>query len=480
MEEYKDTELTLDVFKTVLSYPQFKNYSAGIVIQAYLPDAWSFQTELLEFATKRFADGGAPLKMRLVKGANLQMESIVSSLKGWENPIFSTKVEVDANYLHILDRALLPENAKALHVGVASHNFFSIGYAYLLGQKNGVDEFITFEMLEGMANHLPRVMRQLGKQIILYTPVVKDEHFLNAISYLVRRLDENTGVDNFLSYSFNLKVDSKQWDFLQQQFIEAYSLKEKLDKTPRRKQNRLSFVETQDFRSLQEFHNESDTNFDLRPNRLWADGIRKEWMKSDRDEPYVIPVQMGDKEIITEKQYLYPDRSQEGEVCVCKASLSNLEMVKEIVAIAEKDTSSWRKTDLGQRKSYFTKRLTCFAKTGSSDRLHVGHYGQNLYGRRCRSFRSYRLLSLLPYQYDKICRTRNSKNHSERNCAGDSTLEFSAIHSCRRSSRSLDGWKHCYSETCHCGYACGLGICPMFLGCRGAERCFAGSLHRWS
>jgi len=197
MEEYKDTELTLDVFKTVLSYPQFKNYSAGIVIQAYLPDAWSFQTELLEFATKRFADGGAPLKMRLVKGANLQMESIVSSLKGWENPIFSTKVEVDANYLHILDRALLPENAKALHVGVASHNFFSIGYAYLLGQKNGVDEFITFEMLEGMANHLPRVMRQLGKQIILYTPVVKDEHFLNAISYLVRRLDENTGVDNF-------------------------------------------------------------------------------------------------------------------------------------------------------------------------------------------------------------------------------------------------------------------------------------------
>ncbi len=362
MEEYKDTELTLDVFKTVLSYPQFKNYSAGIVIQAYLPDAWSFQTELLEFATKRFADGGAPLKMRLVKGANLQMESIVSSLKGWENPIFSTKVEVDANYLHILDRALLPENAKALHVGVASHNFFSIGYAYLLGQKNGVDEFITFEMLEGMANHLPRVMRQLGKQIILYTPVVKDEHFLNAISYLVRRLDENTGVDNFLSYSFNLKVDSKQWDFLQQQFIEAYSLKEKLDKTPRRKQNRLSIVETQDFRSLQEFHNESDTNFDLRPNRLWADGIRKEWMKSDRDEPYVIPVQMGDKEIITEKQYLYPDRSQEGEVCVCKASLSNLEMVKEIVAIAEKDTSSWRKTDLGQRKIILHKTADLLCK----------------------------------------------------------------------------------------------------------------------
>jgi RHH-type proline utilization regulon transcriptional repressor/proline dehydrogenase/delta 1-pyrroline-5-carboxylate dehydrogenase len=67
MEEYKDTELTLDVFMTVLSFPQFKNYSACIVLQAYLPDAWHFQTELLEFAKNRVANGGAPIKMRLVK-----------------------------------------------------------------------------------------------------------------------------------------------------------------------------------------------------------------------------------------------------------------------------------------------------------------------------------------------------------------------------------------------------------------------------
>ena len=240
MEEYKDAELTLDVFKTVLALPQFKHYSAGIVIQAYLPDAWNLQSELLAFAKERFANGGASLKMRLVKGANLQMESIVSSLKGWENPVLGSKVEVDANYLHILDRALEPENAKALHVGVASHNFFSIGYAYLLSKKIGVEEQVTFEMLEGMANHLPRVMRNLGKQIILYTPVVKNEHFLNAVSYLVRRLDENTGKDNFLSYSFNLKYDSKQWHFLQNQFMDAYGMKDKIEAKSYRIQDRTT------------------------------------------------------------------------------------------------------------------------------------------------------------------------------------------------------------------------------------------------
>jgi hypothetical protein len=101
-----------------------------------------------------------------------------------------------------LDIALKPENIKACHVGVASHNYFSIAYAHLLAEKHGVSEYVTFEMPEGMANNLPRVMRKRQKHIILYTPVVKSGHFLNAISCLVRRPDENTGRDNFLSYTF--------------------------------------------------------------------------------------------------------------------------------------------------------------------------------------------------------------------------------------------------------------------------------------
>ncbi|KAA6309937.1 Bifunctional protein PutA, partial [termite gut metagenome] len=228
MEEYKDCELTLDVFTTVLAMPQFKNYTAGIVVQAYLPDAPLFYGRLLEFAKKRVAEGGAPIKVRIVKGANLQMETITSSLKGWPVPILPTKTNVDANYMHLLDVAMQPENAQVVHLGIASHNFFTIGYAYLLSKHNQVEEYVTFEMLEGMANHLPRVMRNLDKQIILYTPVVKKEHFLNAVSYLVRRLDENTGEDNFLRYSFNLTLHSEQWNFLEKQFIEACKLKDKI------------------------------------------------------------------------------------------------------------------------------------------------------------------------------------------------------------------------------------------------------------
>ena len=129
MEEYKDAHLTMKLFKDVLSLPQFKNYEAGIVVQAYLPDAWDFQTELLDFAHQRVAEGGAPIKMRIVKGCNLDMENIVSDMRGWPNPVRQSKTEVDANYLHIIERGLKPENAKVLHIGMASHNLFTISNA---------------------------------------------------------------------------------------------------------------------------------------------------------------------------------------------------------------------------------------------------------------------------------------------------------------------------------------------------------------
>ena len=353
MEEYKDTELTMDVFIEVLNRPEFKHYTAGIVVQAYLPDASGIQQRLLDFAKYRVAEGGAPIKMRLVKGANLQMESIISSLRGWPNPIYPTKVEVDANYLHILDIALLPENAKACHVGLASHNYFSIAYAYLLSEKNGVSEYVTFEMLEGMANNLPRVMRKLEKQIILYTPVVKANYFLNAISYLVRRLDENTGKDNFLSYTFNLKLASSHWNFLAKQFLEAYHLKDTISTTPFRNQNRNEATVLKE--DINTFFNEPDTDLDLLQNRKWALNILKKWETTVNVKKFVVPVQIGNRELFTDNKKLYRDHSRNDETTFCEANLSSLEHMEKIIAIAEKNLYGWRKTSLEKRNKILHK-----------------------------------------------------------------------------------------------------------------------------
>lgn len=359
MEEYKDAHLTMKLFKDVLSLPQFKNYEAGIVVQAYLPDAYGFQTELLEFAKKRVAEGGSPIKMRIVKGCNLDMENIVSDMRGWPNPVRPHKTEVDANYLHIIERGLLPENAKVLHIGMASHNLFTISYAYLLTQKYQTPkDCFCFEMLEGMANHVWRAQSKLGNHVILYTPVVKNEHFLNAISYLVRRMDENTAPDNFLTHSFGLKPNTEAWTNLEQQFIAAYNMKDSLTHVPTRTQDRNQpYV---DVPPMNEMLNEPDTDFDRFCNQEWVEKIFQKWQASKLTPeqenntfgPWkpgdILPTQIGAETRMTANRQQYFDRSQDG-VKVCEMCRAGKAEIEEVLQIADSDPGEWRKTTIPER-----------------------------------------------------------------------------------------------------------------------------------
>src|SRR5207237_8936036 len=76
MEEYRDLRLTLAAFTQVLDEPEFLTHRAGIVLQAYLPDSATVQRELTAWALRRVERGGAPIKVRLVKGANLALERV--------------------------------------------------------------------------------------------------------------------------------------------------------------------------------------------------------------------------------------------------------------------------------------------------------------------------------------------------------------------------------------------------------------------
>ena len=365
MEEYKDAHLTMKLFKDVLSLPQFKNYEAGIVVQSYLPDAWDFQTELLEFARARVAAGGSPIKMRIVKGCNLDMENIVSDLRGWPNPVRPNKTEVDANYLHLIERGLKPENAKVLHIGMASHNLFTISYAYLLTQMYQTPkDCFCFEMLEGMANHVWRAQRKLGNHVILYTPVVKKEHFLNAISYLVRRMDENTAPDNFLTHSFSLKPDTKEWKDLQQQFIDAYNMKDTITHIPTRTQDRNKPYVGQE--PQDEMINEPDTDFDRFCNQQWVEKIFDKWKSSgkmnyeqagwgDWKPGDLLPTQIGAELVYNQDKVSYYDRSQDGDVLVCEMSRADKPQVEQILAIAEADAGGWRDTTIEERHQIMYK-----------------------------------------------------------------------------------------------------------------------------
>ncbi|EPV4930226.1 proline dehydrogenase family protein [Campylobacter upsaliensis] len=273
MEEFRDLELTVAAFMESVGKFDIK---AGIVLQAYIPDSYEYLKKLLAFSKERVLKGIQPIKIRFVKGANMESEETIASQRGWELPTFERKIDTDSNYNKMLDLVLEDENYKYINVGIASHNIFEIAYAYTRIKEAGASESFTFEMLEGMSLQCSYELSKMH-DLILYAPVCDEAHFNNAIAYLVRRLDENTSEDNFMRYFFNLKVGSKEWEEQKSLFLNALEGIKTLDNTTHRKQDRTKTQNVPSSYTTKTFTNESDTDFILSQNRLWAQNIKAKY-----------------------------------------------------------------------------------------------------------------------------------------------------------------------------------------------------------
>ncbi|MEJ0014203.1 MAG: proline dehydrogenase family protein [Actinomycetota bacterium] len=204
MEEYRDLALTVDAFKTVLSEAEFVKMTAGIVLQAYLPESHEAFYDLVTWAKKRHTESGGMIKIRIVKGANLAMERAEAEFNNWTAAPYPTKADVDASYARLIDCALRPENAEAVRIGIASHNLFHLTWAIEVARKRHVLKQLDIEMLEGMANAEALAVTASGHQVLLYAPVARSGDFASAVAYLVRRLDENTSDENYLKAAFEI------------------------------------------------------------------------------------------------------------------------------------------------------------------------------------------------------------------------------------------------------------------------------------
>ncbi len=259
MEEYRDLALTAAAFRETLSEPEFHSLRAGLALQAYLPDSNAAQRELTEWAKQRVAAGGAPIKIRLVKGANLAMELVEAELRGWRAAPYPTKADTDANFRRMLEYACQRENAAAARIGVGSHNLFDVALALVLREANGVRNAVEIEMLEGMADHQARAVRDAAGGLLTYAPVVQENDFGSALAYLIRRLDENTAPENFLRDLFALTPGSDAWERQKTRFIEGWNARTTLGAESRRA--------TLPARPAQDFSNEPDTDWTQPANR---------------------------------------------------------------------------------------------------------------------------------------------------------------------------------------------------------------------
>lgn len=289
MEEYGDLEITVAVFMKLLSMPELADLEAGIVVQAYLPDALGAVQRLSAFAADRVANGGTGIKVRLVKGANLAVEQVHAEIADWPLTTEPDKQSTDANYMRMLHWLFEPEKMRGLRLGVAGHNLFDIAFAHHLAADRAVTDRIEFEMLHGMADEHSAVVSADVGELLLYVPAVRPEEFDVAISYLVRRLEENSAPENFMSGIFELRNGNAVFKKEEEGFRASVAqLAEILDRdgstppAPNRQQDRAAQAaagEQAPAHGTDEFHNEPDTDPALPANQRWIAGLIKEAMR---------------------------------------------------------------------------------------------------------------------------------------------------------------------------------------------------------
>jgi RHH-type proline utilization regulon transcriptional repressor/proline dehydrogenase/delta 1-pyrroline-5-carboxylate dehydrogenase len=199
MESYRTKDLTLAIFRQVLSEEEFRKTSdVGIVIQCYLRDAAHDLLVLRDWARER----GTPVWVRLVKGAYWDYETIHACSAGWPIPVFQQKWESDANFER--QSRFVLRNSEYLRPALASHNIRSLAHGLATARHIGLPlTGLELQMLYGMADAEKQVFVDLGYRLRIYMPY---GDLIPGMAYLVRRLLENTSNDSFLRASFTENI----------------------------------------------------------------------------------------------------------------------------------------------------------------------------------------------------------------------------------------------------------------------------------
>ena len=194
-EDSGNNPIIYETFTRVFSSPEFIDFPyPGIVIQAYAKDAADRVSAMLNFASQR----GAPIAIRLVKGAYWDMERVISAQNHWQFPLFEEKRLSDASFEH-LSRVLL-DNTHLCLPAFGSHNIRSLSHACCYAESKGLTpKDFEIQVLYGMAEPIAQAFARRGYLTRMYVPLGE---LLPGMGYLVRRLLENTSNESFLRHTF--------------------------------------------------------------------------------------------------------------------------------------------------------------------------------------------------------------------------------------------------------------------------------------
>jgi RHH-type transcriptional regulator, proline utilization regulon repressor / proline dehydrogenase / delta 1-pyrroline-5-carboxylate dehydrogenase len=203
MEHTQLKDLTLQLFTRLLDHAELRGYPHfGIALQGYLRETEGDFEEFLVWAKGR----GTRVTVRLIKGAYWDYETIMAAQKGWPVRVFESKTETDAAYERLARRML--ENEAHIRCAFGTHSIRTIAACITHAEELGLSKNdYEFQMLYGMAEPIKRVLIDMGLRVRDYCPLGET---LTGMSYLVRRLLENTSNEGFLRAAFAEGADRDQ------------------------------------------------------------------------------------------------------------------------------------------------------------------------------------------------------------------------------------------------------------------------------
>jgi RHH-type proline utilization regulon transcriptional repressor/proline dehydrogenase/delta 1-pyrroline-5-carboxylate dehydrogenase len=192
-EHYHYRDLVFDIYERVLlETAELKNYaSTGIVVQAYLQDAFGHLKEVIELAKKR----QITMPVRIVKGAYWDAETIEAEVHGHMSHQFLNKEETDIHFRQLIIEIF--KHYPHVQLCVASHNFTDHCFAEVVRRV----QFPATPVIEHQCLHmtyeaLSLAMAKMEWVVRNYVPVGS---LLVGMAYLVRRIMENSSQVGILS-----------------------------------------------------------------------------------------------------------------------------------------------------------------------------------------------------------------------------------------------------------------------------------------
>ena len=197
MEQYHLKDLTLNTFMHACESVDFE---PGIAMQAYLKSGVDDAKRIASWAKRT----GKVVTVRLVKGAYWDYETIHAEQEGWPCPVWNEKWQTDQCFEQMvevfLDACPTKPGEGGIKLALGSHNVRSIAAALAGIDKRGLPrKAIELQMLHGMADQLKYAAEEMGLRVREYVPVGE---MIPGMSYLVRRLLENTSNESWLKSGF--------------------------------------------------------------------------------------------------------------------------------------------------------------------------------------------------------------------------------------------------------------------------------------